>query len=1401
MRGAIEQALAAAYRLVLASVAIVAVVATAHANSAPQMTVPGQFGVSQTGAATYAIPISVPPGTAGLAPNLSLDYSSQAQDGIVGWQWSLDGLPSIGRCPRTLAQDSTHGSVNYDANDRFCLNGQRLILVGGTYGADGSEYRTEIETFTRVIAHGTTGTGPTYFDVYTKSGQTLELGNTTDSRLIAVGTTTARAWSVDKISDVSGNYLTVTYTNDTTNGQLYPARIDYTGNDGASVAPYNSVQFTYNTSRPDVTPFYQAGSRQEVTVLLTDIKAFNGTTAISDYKLAYRLGSTTTRSRLTSVTQCDGAGTTCLTPTTFGWQGGTGQLTMTATANTLFQGFNVTPIDYNGDGLTDAIMWGPSTCPNYDVYEGTTSGLTFASVITTAMLGTGTSCAPSGQQDIDIEPDGNGDLLMSYFYLSTGGIPIPTHKVFVLKSSGSAFSTAFSLSSSAAAIAGDFNGDGRADFFSNASGTSFIYFGDGTGAFTPDAGHSGLTASIAADFDGNGCTDLLGTSVNYFCNPAVTTAAPPTLPSGSTMVFGDFNGDGKTDILVTNTTTTGTLYLSTGTGFAATSFSVPAGWGKYTITTTDIDGDGRSDLILIASGASSMYGSGTPHQIWLSTGTGFVQAVDGTGTPISIANSDTSVSASVADWNNDGAGDFLLKKASGDTQYNFTYVPELMTSVSNGLGATTTVTYDRINKNGTFYTKGSPGAYPIVPIDAAVYVVSQVTSSNGIGGNFSWSYAYGGAYGNVNTYSSVSIAANARTQFAGRPAAIGSVNNGSPLVGFIQVTVTDAQTHIVTTTNYRPDFPYTGLVSSQTSVHGAATLSSITNTWSSTNLGGTHNFVFLHQSVVSGHDLDGTALPTRTTSYTYDTFGNTLTTTISLPDGSSSTTTDTYTNDTVNWLLGQINTRSVAQVVGTSNLTRTFSFAHDPATGRITSETAQPSTNWALTTAYTFDAFGNRLTAATSGAGGGAVAGITSRTVSATYDANGEFMLTTTDALSHVDHFTYDARFGTVTSHTDPNSAVTSTTYDAFGRTTLTIQPDGTKAVTAYTLCPGTGCITGTAYHVAVTPQSGAGVQNGPAVTQHYDMLDRLLDTESQSFGAAATIAVVAYDANGRISQTSRPYLEVGGTPANTAYIYDDLARATQATMPDGSTNTYAYHGLSTSVTDGLSHTTTTAKNDQGLVASVTDPASHATNYVYDAFGDLATLTDPAGNVLTGTYDIRGNRTATADPDAGSWTYAYDVLGEMVSQTDAKSQTASLTYDLLGRPTQRVEVGVTSTWTWDSALHGVRALASATTGTSYSRTMTYDTLGRPSTTTLTIGGTNYVYANAYNATNGKIDTVTYPSGLQAKNVYTSLGYLSQIQNVATSATLFTVNARDAEQHLTQSTFGNGVATTQTFDAH
>ena len=204
-----------------------------------QMFTAGEFSVTPSGAASYHIPIKIPSGVAGVQPDLSLTYSSQSGNGLMGIGWGLSGLSAIGRCPKTMSQDGVRGAINFDTEDRYCLDGQRLLAVRdpansnaavGSYGADGTFYSTEQEGFNKIQSFGSAGSGtaptgrqfygPSYFVVKSKAGLTMEYGNTADSKVIATGKTVVRHWALNKVTDSKGNYQSITNNApDTVNGQ------------------------------------------------------------------------------------------------------------------------------------------------------------------------------------------------------------------------------------------------------------------------------------------------------------------------------------------------------------------------------------------------------------------------------------------------------------------------------------------------------------------------------------------------------------------------------------------------------------------------------------------------------------------------------------------------------------------------------------------------------------------------------------------------------------------------------------------------------------------------------------------------------------------------------------------------------------------------------------------------------------------------------------------------------------------------------------------------------------------------------------------------------------------------------------------------------------------------------
>ena len=153
-----------------------------------------QFAVTEGGAATLSIPIQVPRGIGGMEPQLALEYTSGGGNGAFGQGWTLRGVSAITRCPKTKALDGVRGVVKFDRDDRFCLDGQRLVLVNpndpnstapvdqANYGRENTEYRTERDSFSRVRAIGQYQANvPRGFLVETKAGLILEFGNAVDA--------------------------------------------------------------------------------------------------------------------------------------------------------------------------------------------------------------------------------------------------------------------------------------------------------------------------------------------------------------------------------------------------------------------------------------------------------------------------------------------------------------------------------------------------------------------------------------------------------------------------------------------------------------------------------------------------------------------------------------------------------------------------------------------------------------------------------------------------------------------------------------------------------------------------------------------------------------------------------------------------------------------------------------------------------------------------------------------------------------------------------------------------------------------------------------------------------------------------------------------------------------------
>ena len=349
-------------------------------------------------------------------------------------------------------------------------------------------------------------------------------------------------------------------------------------------------------------------------------------------------------------------------------------------------------------------------------------------------------------------------------------------------------------------------------------------------------------------------------------------------------------------------------------------------------------------------------------------------------------------------------------------------------------------------------------------------------------------------------------------------------------------------------------------------------------------------------------------------------------------------------------------------------------------------------------------------------------------------------------------HGGYDMRMGTLTSITDPNNNVTSATYDVFGRLKNIIKPGDSTSVPTTKL---TYYDTEQPFRYVIQRLGDAAAPiQYRTEQQFYDGLGRLIQSKSESGHGTQNIVVdKRYDGLGSVTAELQPhyvaetstsywaYTAPGQTLVNaTTTTYDGLGRALAVTPPDNHATAMSYGLVGTtlrvtSTIDGNGHKTDQRSDVFGRLAQVLEytgaDAQHysllaTTTYAYNPLDLLTDVTDQLGNHTTVSYDALGRKSSMHDPDMGSWSYHYDTLGNLLDQTDAKSQTISFTYDALGRLTEKDDPGNdTTTYAYDGGTNGKgqrtgagRTVSGGTTTTSW----TYDSRERTTLASYTLPG-------------------------------------------------------------------------------
>lgn len=1341
----------------------------------------GTFRVNESGAATYKIPFFAVPGTAGVTPQFGISYNSQGSNGLVGQGWSITGLSGISRCRQTLQQDNNPLPITWTNTDRFCLDGQRLLLVSGSnYGDVGAVYHTEIESYATVTSVGGSSGNPDYFTVTRKDGSTTYFGNTpsyssTDAKIINPTNSVTLTWAIKKFQDNIGNPIWYLYANDTYGQRLSEVRYAYGSAADPAPSTYNArLIFNYTTTRPDPLKGYLAGMTTLTQGRLSSVVSENALSAVRTYTLNYKDIENPTPivasnsialklSRMTSIQEC-GLNGICLPPTQFTWTDTAPQVgfstatPITSSLNAAAAGSSVDmiqPFDVDGDGCTDYV-WHQTSSVESALYYAVSD---CAGHWKTGYFDTGSSWRTISAnalniQIMDYNGDGRSDVLVTtdlqnwVVFLSVprgdgtwmlSSTPQPT----ALTSSVGTFPAFADINADGLGDVLSFTTDTKAlvgsytrqllapDTTQTASSSHFYRFGaPTTPAYTNYLVGGVLTVS---DVNGDGQSDIAykppvsGRALILSFFPAFQFLGNTGNSTSDERYFRlvDLNGDGLPDMvfpLITSGVVQWVFQLNTGNGFAApvaiggiTSPMSPLTAKQSQVDFVDYNRDGHPDFL---------YFDPTANQLKLLLWNPSTQGFD---PPLFLMNTSPTAVYSIVDVNGDGAPDLVARDGTGKDAMsvwigNGADQPRhMITAVTNGLGAQTTINYGNLMKGGIYdrlqvagtsstttchmyipfvggssypctntvaypdafysalngpwdfsqYTTpaGTPTQFlqkasPVLEWVAPVYVVSEV-----VGSAPATSAAKLGSVSTIQTSKIAYSYGDAKLQAGGRG-----------MLGFQYVKVLDEQTNVVTTTTYRQDFPFIGypIKTEVKTSDGKLIRTSITDwqfqDWTAT--GG--NPAWPLKLVIGGtqdknYDIDSanTLVSNVKTLNTYDSLGNVLSQQVSTYNDDAATPTLVSSKLAINTYSSTAGSRGrLTQTVVKNNrpnqveVKRTSAFSYYCIDGASCPSSLYSGMLYQEvvepSSAYTVTTTHEYTLVGNPAKITVSGTDIASRYTRWEYDNLGRFKDRTFNSLEQkTEDVSSRNNLGQPTTVNGLNGSQLQFGYGPLGRKYLEYSNMGAYTITSRAATLSGLCPAGTA--LADWMQKSDGSQAGAC----YDIVVRPTRSISVGFNSTYIFSDTEYDSLGRVKNRSIPYSQGAYSSAASIPVttvgYDIVGRVTQTLYPDASKSTAVYSGLKTELKDDHGFKKTEYRNALSELDHVVDHYSTQVKYAYFGDGTLSSTTTVAGNA-----GVASIKVATGVPSSIVTTFQYDLLGRKISMADPDKGTWTYAYYTTG---------------------------------------------------------------------------------------------------------------------------------------
>lgn len=650
----------------------------------------GQLSVSLTGAANYSIPIKVPPGINGIVPQISLVYNSQAGNGMAGYGWNISGISMISRIPSTKFHDGVIDPVDFDALDRFALDGQRLILKSGTsgvYGADGTQYETENFSNLKITSIGVHPNGAIYgpasFKVEYPDGSVAIYGNTNQSR-------TVMNWGITEWRNPQ--QIKIFYFYENSNNNLSIGAIGY-GSENAEDA-INKIIFNYS-GRTRGEQAYVGGQNIYQGSIISEIRILGNGVPYRNYFLGYdetSLG----YNRLKHITEKTGDVTLSLNSTVFDYDTyeNPDYFEHLNTNNLNLQGIDFTNTnsvsgDFDGDSKIDFLLYpitGLESKSKFNLFTNISQNsfnigqevLTgkFDAIFPTTFLSAENKLYSN--QGITIAQPVEGVLgrikFTTYAKTNFGIYPqqvkefdFPTYTTNEPEGTGSACGYSRIKEFPKAFFDGDFNGDGIGDVI--VIDKVLVY--------------KKFTHCICCDQNGD---SYPGVALNpntvsnggraYFINLDRRNTNPNIVEiddiyiEGKKVFVGDYNGDGRSDLLVLDNGNAKVYSLNQANNYITLLWSFTdigiTIQSDFMTLLGDYNGDGKMDFCIPQAVNSYFW------NFYISTGSGFVVRAQNIGLKYVLGNigwapggggQDVSEFNYIpSDFNSDGKTDILLQQ-------------------------------------------------------------------------------------------------------------------------------------------------------------------------------------------------------------------------------------------------------------------------------------------------------------------------------------------------------------------------------------------------------------------------------------------------------------------------------------------------------------------------------------------------------------------------------------------------------------------------------------------------------------------------------------------------------------------------------------------------------------------